>query len=527
MQQIDDIAAEVRRGARIGDAEAARLWREAPLWLLGELATERKRRVSGDKVYFNRNFHIEPTNRCVFNCRFCSYRRPAGDPEAWDYTMDEIEQIARELGIDALVVIGGDGSYRGARELAHRGIPMIGLPGTIDNDISCTDYTIGYDTLCVIIFAFLLAGVLSQELRQSGLIQGLTWLVTELGLSAGFLPLVGFIICALISTACGTSNGAIVAVLPVLLPVATTVGANPAVVVGAIVSGAIFGDNLAPISDTTIASALTQGAEVRDVVRTRLPYSLIAGVVSAVLFVIIGFRTSEAVTLPELVDASYAKTLIMLVIPVIMIILMLKGWNLIGTLIVCDLVGFVLCLVFGFIEPAKMVDAAGPIGAGLTGMLNVICFSFFMFALLEMLTRSGVFDIMLGKLHNASKTPRQAELVTILICFVGSVAIGAASITILFVGPLVRKLLETHNIERTRGSNLMDGIGTGFAGLVPYNPVCLNAVSLAIASGVVGESFSFLDFIPYNFQSIMLIVLFTLSAITGVGRRFDKPQAAK
>ena len=52
----------------------------------------------------------------------------------------------REQGIDALVVIGGDGSYRGARELAHRGIPMIGLPGTIDNDIACTDYTIGYDT---------------------------------------------------------------------------------------------------------------------------------------------------------------------------------------------------------------------------------------------------------------------------------------------------------------------------------------------------------------------------------------------
>ncbi|EKC57687.1 Na+/H+ antiporter NhaC, partial [human gut metagenome] len=132
------------------------------------------------------------------------------------------------------------------------------------------------DTLCVIIFAFLLAGILSQELRQSGLIQGLTWLVMKLGLSAGFLPLVAFLVCLLISTACGTSNGAIVAVLPVLLPVAASVGANPSVVVGAIVSGAIFGDNLAPISDTTIASALTQDAEVRDVVRTRLPYSLIA-----------------------------------------------------------------------------------------------------------------------------------------------------------------------------------------------------------------------------------------------------------
>ena len=110
MQHIDDIAAKVRRAERIDDAEAARLWREAPLWLLGELATAAKQRVSGDKVYYNRNFHIEPTNRCVFNCRFCSYRRPAGDPEAWDYTMDEIEQIARERqgkGITEVHIVGG------------------------------------------------------------------------------------------------------------------------------------------------------------------------------------------------------------------------------------------------------------------------------------------------------------------------------------------------------------------------------------------------------------------------------------
>lgn len=94
-----------------------------------------------------------------------------------------------------------------------------------------------------------------------------------------------------------------------------------------------------------------------------------------------------------------------------------------------------------------------------------------MFALLEMLKRSGVFDMLLAKLNNASKTPRQAELVTILLSVIGSVAIGAASISILFVGPVVRKLLQTHNIERTRGSNLMDGIATGLAGIVPYNPV--------------------------------------------------------
>ncbi|WP_295938771.1 aminofutalosine synthase MqnE [uncultured Alistipes sp.] len=110
MQQLDDIAAKVRRAERIDAAEAECLWREAPLWLLGELATAAKRRVSGDKVYYNRNFHIEPTNRCVFNCRFCSYRRPADSPEAWDYSMEEIEQIAREKqekGITEVHIVGG------------------------------------------------------------------------------------------------------------------------------------------------------------------------------------------------------------------------------------------------------------------------------------------------------------------------------------------------------------------------------------------------------------------------------------
>lgn len=110
MQRIDDIAAKVRRAERIDDTEAELLWRRAPLWLLGELAIAAKRRVSGDKVYYNRNFHIEPTNRCVFNCRFCSYRRPAGSPEAWDYTMDQIEEIVRGKqgrGITEVHIVGG------------------------------------------------------------------------------------------------------------------------------------------------------------------------------------------------------------------------------------------------------------------------------------------------------------------------------------------------------------------------------------------------------------------------------------
>ncbi len=107
---IDDIGQHVRGGGRLTAEDARLLWEKAPLWMLGELASERKRRVSGDKVYYNRNFHIEPTNVCLFECRFCSYRRAAGEEGAWDYSMDEIMRMVearRESGATEVHIVGG------------------------------------------------------------------------------------------------------------------------------------------------------------------------------------------------------------------------------------------------------------------------------------------------------------------------------------------------------------------------------------------------------------------------------------
>ena len=71
MMSINQIADSLRRGERLTTTDAIKLWREAPLWLLGELAVERKRQASGDEVYYNRNIHLEPSNICLFNCEFC------------------------------------------------------------------------------------------------------------------------------------------------------------------------------------------------------------------------------------------------------------------------------------------------------------------------------------------------------------------------------------------------------------------------------------------------------------------------
>ena len=110
MMSINQIADSLRRGERLSTIDAIRLWREAPLWLLGELAVERKRQASGDEVYYNRNIHLEPSNICLFNCEFCSFRRREGDPDAWTMSLDDVEARAREMqgsDITEVHIVGG------------------------------------------------------------------------------------------------------------------------------------------------------------------------------------------------------------------------------------------------------------------------------------------------------------------------------------------------------------------------------------------------------------------------------------
>lgn len=110
MRELNEIIQLVRSGERITTTDAIRLWREAPLWLLGELATERKRKVSGESVFFNRNIHIEPTNICLFNCEFCSFRRGESAPDAWYMSVEQVVERAasmKDSGITEIHIVGG------------------------------------------------------------------------------------------------------------------------------------------------------------------------------------------------------------------------------------------------------------------------------------------------------------------------------------------------------------------------------------------------------------------------------------
>ena len=108
--ELKAIANKVIAGERLNSDEGVALYNCNNLSFLGMLATYCKKRDSGDKVYFNRNFHIEPTNICIYNCKFCSYRRNANEEGVWDYSIEDMLNIARKYtdkGITEVHIVGG------------------------------------------------------------------------------------------------------------------------------------------------------------------------------------------------------------------------------------------------------------------------------------------------------------------------------------------------------------------------------------------------------------------------------------
>lgn len=372
-----------------------------------------------------------------------------------------------------------------------------------------------------LVMIFFLAGILSHLLRQSGLINGLLWLSTSIGLNPAYMPVVTFLTCVIISTACGTAGGTIAAATPIMLPLSVGLGCNPALVMGAIVSGAFFGDNLAPISDTTIASATMMEQNVGVVVRNRLPYSILAGLIASGLYIFMGQTINATVAGTAQADPEHAKTLIMLLIPVVMVFLMLKGQELVSVLLICDMLAIVLNLGMGFLNFADLFTVKGPIVAGIEGMLSIVCFEVFLFALLALTRSSGAFDQLLVHVIERCRGPKQAEMVTAGLVGAATIMTVINTVAIVVVGPIANRLYRNYGLDRSRGANVLDGISCGMAGVIPYNASMMTMYSLAVASGSIPDSFSILSVPRYSFHCILLLVVFGIAILTGWNRKKD------
>lgn len=145
------------------------------------------------------------------------------------------------------------------------------------------------------VVCWLFAGVFSRILRSSGLADAIAGASSNLGVGPVAFLLVTFFACALFATASGTGFGTIATGMGVMYPAGIALGCNGALLCGMILSGAAFGDNMAPVSDTTICSATSQGVDVPGVVRSRLKYAVVASAITVVVVLIIGPMTKGSV----------------------------------------------------------------------------------------------------------------------------------------------------------------------------------------------------------------------------------------
>lgn len=377
------------------------------------------------------------------------------------------------------------------------------------------------------IFAFLIAsllltGVLSKILSASHLVNAMLWAASQVHLAPSMMPLLVFLLGVVLSSATGSAAATVTTVTPVMLPVAAAMGCDVNVVCGAIMSGACFGDNIAPISDTTIASSSTQEVSVIKVVKSRLKYSLVAGLAAAIAFIIVGISTTNpAAAAAAAADAKYASSLVFLIIPVIVVVLMLNKANFFTSVIIAEFLGVAMLLAFGFLNPTTLVAKDGLIASGISGMVNSIIFLLFIFFVVSLIREAGVLEAFLKSMRKFAKSDLTAEIAAGGMVSIMSIAISSGTSAITFCGPIIRGLLRPFKIDRARAANFLDGLGCGVGYLVPTNAGCMVLASLAVASGVVKEGYNPINFVVFNFHSMALVIVFWFAILSGWGRKHE------
>ncbi|GAA6393750.1 Na+/H+ antiporter NhaC family protein [Clostridiales bacterium] len=381
---------------------------------------------------------------------------------------------------------------------------------------------IGNRILRTMMFALFFAGIMSKIIATGGLVSGLVWLTSTINMPAALIPEISFLIAALMSTATGTSLGTVTAIAPILVPLAAALGSYVPLTCGAILSGAVFGDNLAPVSDTTIASSLTQQTEVGRVVRSRIKYALLGGGISSALFIVLGFTMSQSgIGHTVEADPATAINLVFLIVPALVVILMLKTGNLITSLLMGDLAGIVLLFLMGRVDYEGFAGKEGLVANGISGMINVTVFVWFIFIVTGIVQKAGTLDKMIEWLQTKAKTSRSAEIICNCITTCIVVCIVSSSATCALGGALERNIIAPYHIARDRTANMLDGMACGVAGLLPYSSNVLTIINIAVTAGAMAEDVAPFDVLAYNFHCMALVLIFWVCAITGWGRTYE------
>ncbi len=385
-------------------------------------------------------------------------------------------------------------------------------------------YGLGKPMFAIIVLAVILAAISGKLISASGAVQTIAAYVVAAGFTGRLFVAATFFITCLLAFATGTSVGTYFVVIPILFPVGVMAGAAPEFMIGAIVSGAAFGDNLGPISDTTIASSATQHADLGTVVKTRMRYSLPAAAGALVLFLLFS-KTAEGGSAMEAVEgAANPASLAMLTVPAVIIVLCLMRKHLITALTWGILSGIAVGLLFGIYTVESLISfpggfsVSGAIIEAISGTSGTVAMLIAVFALLGVVERSGLFEDVGAFLARFAKNQRSTEAAIVLSAGILSMVTGVISVAIVALGDLVNDLGEKAGVNRYRRANLLDCTGCVFCFLAPWTVHC---VIPAQQSAQFGEGFAVAPAtIPFvNYYSLSMLVMLAVAVIAGYGRK--------
>ncbi|MBR0469143.1 MAG: Na+/H+ antiporter NhaC family protein [Mogibacterium sp.] len=400
---------------------------------------------------------------------------------------------------------------------------------------------LGAPVSTMMVLIFFTVSMFSKLMSYSGVAQGFVWLGDKIGISGGGFCVFTFLAACIIATATGTSIGTVFACFPVFYPAGLLLGSNPAFMAGAIISGAVFGDNLAPVSDTTIASSTTQtytkragNADIGGVVASRFKYSIVGAAIASVLFGVFGGGGTVANGAEEILQANMdPKGLVMLIPVVVLVVVAMKTRDVFKSIAIGVVLGSIIALIAGLITPKDIIsfqDGAmkGFIYEGVSGIMTTVTFTMSLFAITGVLNESGAMDAIVNFFANSNmaKTPRGAEACIAFFVIVSTIVLGGnAGSSVVMCGPVVDKIGKTQKLHPYRRANLTDG----FANSLPINVPVLSAflfIGAMVIDGLV-ENYSFIESVsPVSIAvgtvyPFCLFLVLCFSVITGWGRKFE------
>ena len=356
-------------------------------------------------------------------------------------------------------------------------------------------------TMCLI---FVLAGAFAETARRMGAVD------STIQIALSFIPphlmLCGlFMVACFISLAIGTSVGTIVALTPIALGVTQTLGISGGLCLGAVVGGAMFGDNLSMISDTTIAATRTQGIEMREKFTANLHVAAPAAIVTVILYIILS-HTGEPMAGRHLTLKMFLD-----VIPYLCIlVLALTGLNVMALLMLGTLLAGVIGIINGSFSFWEFLAAAG---VGARSMADTLIVAILAGGLLKVIRYNGGIEYLMKKIERLIRGRRSCEFGIALLVGVVNVFTANNTVAIVIAGPIAKDLAKRYEVSPARSARILDTTSCIVQGMIPYGAQILSAVGLAGAAAVsASEVMKFLCY-PY------VLALFLTGSILLAGRR--------